>query len=114
MEVVMENPCEICFFKYRCTQICPDGREHIMIKARLENNPKSLENLKIELTTYDDKICDEEISPRDVRNVKQRKPKRQRKPKKINLFRKPLTFWDKVSQIASDYINKLTSVLGKI
>ena len=104
----MENPCEICFFKYRCTQICPDGSEHIMIKARLENSPKSLENLKIALATYDDEICDEEISPRDVRNVKQRKPK------KVNLFRKPLTFWDKISLVASDYINKLTSVLRKI
>ena len=99
----MENPCEICFFKYRCTQICPDGGEHIMIKARLENSPKSLENLKKELNT-DDEIYYKEISSRDVKNVKQRKPK------KVNLFRKPLTFWDKVSLVASDYIK---SVLGR-
>jgi len=106
----MENPCEVCFFKYRCTQICPDGSEHIMIKARLENSPESLENLKEELNTDDeiyDKRYDEKISPRDVKNVKQRKPK------KVNLFRKPLTFWDKVSLAASDYIKKLKSVWGR-
>ena len=99
----MEDPCEICFFKYRCSQICPDGSEYIILRARLENSPRDFEKLKKELANLYNDI--DEIPPEVVK---------QRKPKKVNLFRKPLTFWNKVSQAVFNYINKLTSVLEKI
>jgi len=84
-----------------------------MIEARLENHPKDLEDLKIELSNlYSDPLDDEkytqEYPQKDLSSV------RQRKPKKTNLFRKPLTSWDQVSMVVTDYIKKLISVLGKL
>jgi len=96
----MENPCEICFFKYRCSQICPDGSEYIILIAHLENSTRDFEKLKIELANLYNDI--DEIPPEVMR---------QRKPKKVNLFKKPLTFWDKVTRVISDYLDKLSSVL---
>ena len=89
----MEDPCETCFFKYRCGEICPDGKKFIMMKANLENSSEQLRKLKKALSSdYEAECCRELVADMKQRNSR-----------KVNLFRKPLTFWDKISIV----INKL-------